>query len=321
MKWPTVEQLARAKQVSLEHLVEPLSRAASQHFGPRLRVEVVADGDRLNLYAAYLVKAIARGPTELPLDRVIAAGLDFAEDEELMIQLFCTEEELPQARLQDEQYGRLTGFRSEGCGFAPVARRAIAAAVGYEEEPMEPAVQRLFSLAASDPEERRLGAVLRRASGGRLVLKRLARPDAATLARHGRAELPDDAALEVTLREVDPRQVITALWAEDLQKIAAESAGLTARQLEDALAAQQIHLRRGTLFRTRVERINEPAARRAIEAFGACVAPDTEARHLPPQRDLWPVQMRRRWRWRGGRGGQAAGKARDARPALVALRW
>lgn len=282
MRWPTVEQLAQAKQVSLEPLVEPLSRAASQHFGPRLEVEVVADGDRLNLYAVYLVKAAAGVAAELPLDRVIAAGLDFAEDEELMIQLFYTEEELPQARLQDEQYGRLTGFKSEGCGFAPVARRAIAEAVGYEEEPTEQAVQRLFSLAASDPGERRLGAVLRRASGGRLVLKRLARLDAATLERHGRGELPGGAELEVTLREVDPRQVIAALCGEDLQKIAAESAGIEARQLEDALAARQIHLRRGTLFRKSIARINEPAARRAIEAFCACVAPETEARYLPP---------------------------------------
>ena len=270
----SIWKLAREQGVSIEALLEPLRQAAERHFNPELQFEVAEREGRVDLYAAFRVKETPVGPKQFSLAKVQSLGMDVQDNDELVFQVFFLAADAAEAVAQDAEYGELYPIRSEGCGFEPVARRAVAHLVKFAEDSPEDLLRnRVLTELAATSDERAEGVVLRRTDAGLLVLKRPTVVSPELLASASRLDVPAGAPVEVVLREVDPVALVDQLFRLDAQLSGQEREALLA-----AFAAAKIRVDRKTLFGRRFE--NFAQQRSLVHAFCSLVSPESDGRYV-----------------------------------------
>lgn len=281
----TLKEKAAARGVSLEQLAEVLQPLASAHFGPRVRVELRVEAERLQLFSAFRVEAKA-DVAALAIETVKShLGADVEIGDELVFQLFFSPDEEEEAAAQDHQYDALIGLSSICCGFWPVARRALAPLLDLSDDPLEEAVERALFLSVATPAQRAGKFALRRGTSGALFLKEeIAVGNGEIAAGHfGRRDLVDGVYVEIIRREVPVAEVITGLFGSDALSLACEGEGsdVTSAQLVAAFAQRDVHLARRTAFRTRVDRLVGDGKPGLLSRFAQLVGSERDARFIP----------------------------------------
>ncbi|MDP3233155.1 MAG: hypothetical protein Q8N26_10305 [Myxococcales bacterium] len=277
---------AETAGVPLQTLADAVSAAAAKHLGPDVTTEVTVNADEqtLELLAILRITETPTEPASLSLAAVTAKfGDTFTAGDELMIRVFFTPDDEPQAESQDTEYAALTGISSVGAGLWPIARRAIAPLLGLTDDPLDEVVQRALLFTVATDDERGPNFVLRRDHRGALVIKErvVVGQGEVPVRASGRRDLLEGVTVECRRREVQLLDVITGLFTGPAVSAACDGTAFTTAQLVAALDARDVHLARRTAFRTSVERLVEQQPEAPLASFAALVSSEREARFIP----------------------------------------
>lgn len=277
---------AETSGVPLQQLADALAAAAATHLGPDVvsEVSVNAEEQILEMHSLLHITESPTEPASLSLAAVTAKfGDTFAAGDDLLVRVFFTPDDEPQAQSQDTEYAALTGISSVGSGLWPVARRAVAPLLGLTDDPLDEVVQRALLFTVATDAERGPAFVLRRDHRGALVIKErvVVGQGEVPVRASGRRDLLEGVTVECRRREVQLLDVITGLFAGPAVSAACDGTAFTTTQLVAALDALDVHLARRTAFRTSVERLVEQHPEAALASFAALVSSEREARFIP----------------------------------------
>lgn len=277
-----ISALAESNGVSLHSIATELQPLASDHFGDEVVVETRVEGEELQLISKFRVETKSASGS-LGQETLRQFGIEAELGDELEFPIFFSPDEEAEAFSQDFHYDTLIGLSCVGCGFWPVAHAALRRSFGLAEDPVEGVLQRALLLAGARPEERTSQFRLRRARGSKLLLKEevVVGDGEIRPGYFGRRDLVAGARVEVVRREVPVLDVVAGLFGSNAVALACEGSSVESSLIEAALAQRDVHLKRRSLFRARLERFLGEPRLGLLERFAALVSSERDARCIP----------------------------------------